>query len=74
MGHILSTWAHLFHKDNLEGGVSQFQLSFLFSALDRVEGLIIALWLGRLMFVIRTIDGPVMQQIVLVILECVWDV
>lgn len=71
---ILSTSAHLFQKNDLEGSVSRFYLPFLFSALDWVEGLIISLWLNRFMFVVHRLDGPVMQQIVPLIPRCVWDV
>ena len=71
---ILLTSTYLFQKNDLEDGVSWFQLPPLFDTSDQEKGLIIALWLGCFMFVFHTLDGPVMQQIVPVIPRCVWDV
>lgn len=74
MSPILSTSSHLFQRKGLEGSVSRFHLPLLFRTMDWAEGLIFSLWLGHFMFMIHTLDGLVMQQIVLVIPRCVWDV
>lgn len=63
----------IYSRRTPRGRCISFQLPFLFGALDRAEGLIIALWLGCFMFVFHTLDGIVMQRIVRVIPGCVWD-
>ena len=73
---LLSTLAHLFQKLGLEGGVPWFQLPLLFGASDQAKGYLLSLWLDCFssffsMIEIRILDGPVIQQQLLMIPRCV---
>ena len=73
---LLSTSAHLFQKLGLEGDVPWFQLSLLFGASDQAKGYLLSRWLDCFssffsMIEIRILDGPVIQQPLLMILGCV---
>ena len=73
---LLSTPAQLFQKPGLEGGVPWFQLPLLFGASDQAKGYLLSIWLDFFsssfsMIEIHILDGPVIQQQLLMIPGCV---
>ena len=73
---LLSTSAHSFQKTGLEGGVPWFQLPLLFGASDQAKGSLIPFDLivspsPFSMIEICILDGPVIQQQLLMIPGCV---
>ena len=75
---LLSTSAHSFQKTGLEGDVPWSQLPLLFGASGQAKGLLFSLLLGCFstptpfsMIEILILDGPVMQQLISMILGCV---